>query len=77
MLNNEWKDLLICFCLLMNSHCILGLGNIVHVPFMPMMHTGLKMKQKDELCAETERGESCHVQSECGFSVGQWSSEVE
>lgn len=56
-LNNEWKDFLIFLCLLMNSHCIQGFGNNVHVPFMPIMHTGLKMKQKDERCARcSERG---------------------
>lgn len=42
----------------MNSHCMLGFGNIVHVPFMPMMHSGLKMRyrvrQKDVMFTGNE-----------------------
>lgn len=45
---NEWRALLFSFCSLMNFYCIPGFGNIVRVPFMPVMHTGLKMIQKDK-----------------------------
>lgn len=75
---NEWRDLPIFFCLLMKSHCILGFGNIVHLPFMPMMHTGLKMRQEDKQCVSDRerRGAVMFSQIEV-LSVAQLKSEVE
>lgn len=61
---DEWRGLLNFFCLLMNSHCIPGFGNIVRVPFMPTMHAGLKTKRKDEQRArsgEREGEPSCSI----------------
>lgn len=66
------------FCLVMNSLCIQGFGNIVHVPFMPIMHTRIKMKKKKHTVCEVYREmESCHVQSRRGINVQQRSTQVE
>lgn len=62
----------------MKPHCILSFGNIVHLPFMPMMHTGLKMKQEDERSTRyAERGGAFMFSQNEVLSVGQLCSEVE
>ncbi len=62
----------------MDFHYILGFGNIVPSTIHANDAYWIENETKRRAVSERWRKrESCHVQSERGSSVGQWSSEVE